>query len=211
MTRSPNQLQIIATATAATTARLEGILRAWRARHEALFTAASSHDVFEAFFLEKLQTNKGSLDAVYIVGLAKRGHPSADRALRRLIIQANEEDRFQALPLSVRAYNSELLVRAPGPIGYSSRAPQTINHFNRDLAISWLISAVGERYPDIPLLYFSRRRARSAASIVGGVFGLTERQARRIFKAHGGLPAMIAEFFLLYTNTLPNEPVSFGR
>jgi hypothetical protein len=161
MVRPPNQLEVYRVA------ELEQFLIGWRRRHERLFSAETSHEIFETFFLERLHANTKSIDAVYIVDLARRGHPAADRALRRFIIEANEEDRFQALPLSVRAYNSELLLRAPSPPGYPSQVPQTINNFNRDCTVGWLIGLVKERYPRcrccIPRSAGARPRTSSAA------------------------------------------------
>ena len=94
--------------------------------------------------------------------------------------------------------------------GYPSQAPQTINNFNRDLAVGRLIEAVKRSCPELPLLYSSNHR-RSAASLVGAAFGLSEVRARRIFHSHNGLARAVAEFFLAHTNTLPNGPPPSGR
>jgi hypothetical protein len=184
---------------------IEKTLAGWHARYQEQFTSQAAHAAFEEFFFKRLRANEGALDAVQIVELARRGHPAADAAVRRLIIEAVEVDRFQELPVSVRAFNSALLLRGPPPTEYPSRAPKVVSHYIRTVAIFRLVGVVQARFPLLPVLYGTERQ-RSVVGLVGAVFGLTEAQARRVYRDYAKLPQMVATFFNTYPTNggMPN-------
>ena len=189
-------------------AEIEEAVRAWRTRYEWHATSEASHRAFEAFFFDRLQNHSKTLDAASIVDVARRGHPAADRALRHYIQLAIEHRRFHELPTSVWDYAREVVARSPLAVGYSSKAPQTGNHFARDVGISLWVNRVKTQWPAVPLLYSSKAR-RSAVALVGTACGLSEAHTRRIFQTRGEMTLRLAEFFHGYTNTLTNEPASF--
>jgi hypothetical protein len=184
------------------------ILVEWRKRHAHVFEPEASHAAFEAFFLRQLQSEEpaaSSIDAIYITDLARRGHPAADVALRKCIILANRAGRFTELPLAVRAYNDELLMRAP-VVKYASQAPEIIDTYIRDHAIGMLVDVVRVRFPHLPVKYGSGPgHPRSVVDLVGGAFGLSEKTANRIYRKHKDIPRRVAEFFLTYTKTGQTE------
>ena len=53
---------------------------------------------------------------------------------------------------------------------------------------------VAKRYPAVPLRYATPPR-KSVAALIGDVFGLSEVQARRIYKADGDVALRIGVFF----------------
>ena len=78
-------------------------------------------------------------------------------------------------------------------------------------AIAFVMGRVHARYPKYPM-FNSRLGRRSVADMVGEAFGVAEAQARRIFKADGGIAQRLGVFFANQTNsTMTNEPVSFVR
>ena len=180
----------------------------WCARHWMFLTSRASHEEFEIFFFEQLQNAKGSLTAADIVDIARRGHPPADRALRHFIQVCSEDRCLDAMPTSVLDYLMRDVATRPPLPEYPSTAPQTANHFARDVAICWWIPLVQERYPKLPRLYSSGKR-RSAVALVGAAFGLSERQTLRIYQARAAMAEQLVRFFHGYTNTSPNTAVSF--
>ena len=191
---------------AAEEANISAAIAEWCAsRHPEGFDSEASYLVLETTFFRLLRTNYGVLDAAVIVDMALRGHPPADRALRRLIAMAIETDRFQTLPLSVRDY-SRRLTEQTSPLGvYSSQAPQVANHFLRDAVLVILMRQVKKSWPAVPLLNSSPTR-HSAAYLVGAPLGLSERQARRIYQADKGQSRRISEFLM----SRPNGPFPNG-
>lgn len=167
-------------------------------RHEHTFTSEASNTAFEAFFLRRLLSSdmvQSSLDAIFIVDLARRGqHPAADAALRKAIILASREGRFDHLPLAVRAYNDELLVRDP-IVYYSPNAPQVINDYVRNIVIGRLVDVVSSKFPFLPKYTSASTGERSPADLVGIAFGFSERQVHRIYKKHREIPALVRDFF----------------
>lgn len=174
----------------------------WHARRPGRFDAEASHRLLEDYFLRMLQINDETIDAALVVELARSGHPPADRALRRFIQQAMELDQFQSLPTSVRDYGRRCVEIAP-LAGYPSRVSQVVDTYMRDVAIVMLMHRVKDRWPAVPLLNSSGRA--SVAALVGPVFGVSERQARRIFQSDRGQARRLAEFLASRPNGgLPN-------
>ena len=188
---------------------IEETVLGMRGRLEEVIGSEASHRFFETDFLRRLHEGTGSLDAGIIVDMARSGHPPADHALRHFIQQHMEADRFQQMPTSVREYARWSLANPPLQVGYASQAPQTVNDFNRDVAIGLLFDMVVMRWPATPQFYSSSRR-RSAAAIIGKTFGLGEDHVRRIVKSRGELCRKIAEF-LVGTSNLTNGPAPFVR
>ena len=110
----------------------------WRTRHLLFLTSEASHENFEIFFFEHLQTSKGSLTARDIVDVARLGDPPADRALRHYIQICSEARRLDEMPTSVIDYlMRDVAAGAPLRSGYPSTAPQVANNVMRDVAICW--------------------------------------------------------------------------
>ena len=103
----------------------------------------------------------------------------------------------------MRDYAREIVGRAPLPVGYPSTAPQLINHFIRDILVCKLINAVRARWPLVPMLYSSKQR-RSAASLVGKCFALSEVQTRRVFLARREIAQKFIEFMDGYRRAPPS-------
>jgi hypothetical protein len=148
----------------------------------------------------------------YIVAMADGGHPPADHALRAVIHEYIDADRFADLPVQVRAFAQRALKRPPLD-GYRSNAPQVVNDFTRDIAICFVVDQIALRFPAVPKLYSSNRH-RSIAGYVALVFTrhgmkLAEQAVRRIYGARQTLARRLAEFML--DNTLPFGTSPKGR
>ena len=154
----------------------------------------ASHNIFKAYFFERLLNFDGMLDAATIVRTARLGHPAADQALRRYIEVAMEADLFHKLPVSVRDYARESLTRAQLGNRYSSKARQVADNFARNVGVCYSMDRVKTRYPEVPLLYSSKER-QSAAALVGKAFELKEVQTRRIYQTDAVIAKTVAEFF----------------
>lgn len=177
----------------------------WRARwHPDGFESDASYRVLEKMYLQRLQDNDEILDASFIVDMALRGHPPADHALRQFIKEAVETDQFQRLPLSVRDYARRMADFAP-LTGYPPRTSRTVNHFLRDACLVILMRRIQAHWPHIPLLNSSSGRT-SIAALVGPVFGLSERQARRIWQDDKGQSRRVTEFMA----SRPFDPMLVG-
>jgi hypothetical protein len=177
------------------------ILVEWRKRNAHVFEPEASHAAFEAFFLRQLQGKEpiaSSVDAIYIVDLARRGVPEADMALRKCIILANREGRYAELPLAVRAFNDEALMRKPAT-EYASQAPKIISNYIRDHAIGRLVEEVKVRFPHMPVKTGSEP-PHSVTGMVGAAFEISEEQTYRIYRSYRNIPRAVAEFFLTYAN-----------
>jgi hypothetical protein len=152
-----------------------------------------------------------ALDVAYIVAMADAGHPPADQALRDCVHAHIDTDRFNELPVQVRAYAQRALKRPP-LAGYPSNCNQVVNNFTRDIAIPFLVDQIVLRWPTVPKLYSSSRH-RSAAGYVALVFTrngnqLAEQQVRRIYAGRQTLAQRLAEFML---GTLPFGDAPKGR
>jgi hypothetical protein len=185
-------------------ANIKAAVRDWCAGwHPEGFSSEASFLVLEKMFFRLLRDNHGTLDAAVVVDQATRGHVPADRALRRLIQMAIETDTFQALPVSVRAYAGRI-VALPPLTEYPSQASQVVNHFLRDSCLVVLMRRVKASWPGVPLLNSSGRA--SVAALVGPAFGVSERQARRIYQADNGLARRVIEFLM----SRPNGELPYG-
>jgi hypothetical protein len=170
----------------------------WHTHHLLFLTSEASHEEFEIFFFEHLQSCEGSLTARDIVDVARLGHPAADRALRHFIQVCTEH--HQQMPASVEDYLiRDVAARPPLDSGYGSTAPQLANNFMRDVAICWWVPLVKRRWPNVPLKNSFRHRS-SAVALVGKAFGLSERQTLRIYEARGTLAEQLIRFFHGYRN-----------
>ena len=137
------------------------ILTYLREKYAHTFEANFSVAAFEAFFLRRMQSEdkaQSSIDAIYICDLARRGDPSADMAVRKCIILANREGRFGELPLAVRAFNDELLMRPP-VTQYPSQAGQIITHLVRDLTLGGLVEVIQTKFPHLPRWNSERQKS----------------------------------------------------
>ena len=118
------------------------------------------------------------------------------------------DHRFPELPLCVQEYAREGLGRAPLTAGYPSRNP-LINNFARNVVLCYAMGRAAKRYPAVPLLYATPPR-KSVAALIGDVFGLSEVQARRIYKADGDVALRIRAirfffFFFFFFFAAPNH------
>jgi hypothetical protein len=159
-------------------AEIERAVRGWRVAHEKWFSSEGSYEFFYAGYLEWLEIG----DPIYVAAVVRAatlGHPAADHAIRRFFRLAAETRRVQLFS-SVLAYMATAVERAPLPIGCASQSSQAVNNFMRDMGITIYIGRVREHWPKVPLLHGQH----SAAAIVGRVFELSARHARRIFRAN---------------------------
>jgi hypothetical protein len=68
-----------------------------------------------------------SVPLAFIVAMADADHPAADHALHTYTHAAIDADRFNDLPLQVRASAQRALTRPSLPPGYSSNQAQVVN------------------------------------------------------------------------------------
>jgi hypothetical protein len=141
-----------------------------------------------------------SLPISYIVAMADAEHPPADHALRIHIHAAIDADRFNTLPVQIRAYAQRALTQPPLPIGYPSNCPQVVNDYTRDIAIRFLIDQIVAHWPTVPKLYGNQTR-HSAAWLLALVFTrhgskLSEQQVRRIYNKRETHSQRLAEFLI---------------
>lgn len=182
---------------------------AWWKLQSNHLTSEASHRLFEECFYEWLIHPEEASDAALVVRVARLGHPPADRALRRYVQAAMDAHRFPQLPLCVQEYAREGLGQAPLTAGYPSRNP-LINNFARNVVLCYAMGRAAKRYPAVPLLYATPPR-KSVAALVGDVFGLSEVQARRIYKADGDVALRIGVFFAGPSDyPLPSGPIPEG-
>jgi len=151
--------------------------------------------------VRQLERGEGaSLPLAYIVAMADAEHPPADHALRIYIHTAIDADRFNHLPLQIRAYAQRALTRPPLPIGYPSNQAQVVNDYTRDVAIRFLVDQIVARWRAVPQLYSNQTR-HSAAWLVALVFTrhgikLAEQQVRRIYNGRQTSARRLAEFLI---------------
>ncbi|MET4514308.1 hypothetical protein [Bradyrhizobium sp. I1.7.5] len=160
------------------------------------------HRHFEDFFFEKLVTfdptvvNPDELSPEDIVKLARDDkHPAADRALFRFADKAMVVDRFQELPMPVREYIRERMRHGQMSQSYPPRTPRVVEHFVRDCAIAFIFGKLRWRLPGWPPYGKQKKGRRSAAALVGEVFGLEHVQVRRIYESDDDLVRKIGAFF----------------
>ena len=201
--RTTQTLALSGTYIEAEEAHIEACILVWVPEYEALITAEESHRLFAADFLRRLQTGGGTLSRDSIIALAKNGHPPAAAALEAFIDQAMDENQFDKLPVSVRAYAREVWGhRRPRlPLRYPSTCWQGLNFFKRDVLIEKLINRICERWTQVPPLYPKGGR-RSAADLVGKCLGLSESTTRRAYLAR----REFAETFIRLLNTYQPLP-----
>ena len=90
--------------------------------------------------------------------------------------------------------------------GYPSRASKIVDNYLRDRAIVLLMAHVKEGWPRTPMRNSTRRGGASAAMLVGLAFGLSERQAKRIYQGDKGQAQRLAAFLA----SRPFGPLSNG-
>jgi hypothetical protein len=148
----------------------------------------------------------------YIISMAKIGHPPARDALDAYIDAVIDANRFDQLPVEVRAYDKHARRRQRAAGGYPSNVPQVVPDFTRDIGIGFLLDQIVLHWPHVPRLHSSRSR-HSAAWLLAVVFdrhgvpGLSERQIRRIDAERQTLSRRLAEFLI---GTIPNGEPPFG-
>jgi hypothetical protein len=173
----------------------------WYLRLADRLNSEAGHESIRDDMLRQLERGQdASLPVTYIVAMADAEHPPADHALRIYIHAAIDADRFNNLPLQVRAYAQRALTRPPLPIGYPSNRLQVVNDYNRDIAIAFLIDQIVLRWPAVPKLYSSGTR-HSAAWLLALVFTrhgikLAERQVRRIYTRRQTIHRRLAKFLI---------------
>jgi hypothetical protein len=177
-------------------AEIIATLEQWYARLADKSTSEAAHMCFRDDMVRQLERGErgenASLPISYIVAMADAKHPPADHALRIHIHAAIDADRFNDLPVQIRAYAQRALTQPPLPIGYPSNCPQVVNDYVRDNAIHLLIDLIVAHWPAVPKLYSSQTR-HSAAWLLALVLTrhgskLSEQQVRRIYngrKTHG--------------------------
>ena len=176
-------------------------LEQWYPRIADKLNSEAGHEAVRDDMVRQLERGNGaSLPVAYIVAMADAEHPPADHALRIYIHGAIDADRFNALPVQVRAYAQRALTRPPLPIGYPSNRPQVVNDFTRDIAICLAIDQIVLRWPKVPQLYGSQTR-HSAAWLLALVLTrhgikLAEQQVRRIYKKRQTINRRLAEFLI---------------
>lgn len=164
-------------------------------------SASAGHEFFEDYFFEKLVTfdatviNQDELSPEEIVKVARAGHPAADRALFRFADKAMVVDRWHEAPMPVREYIRERMRHGEMSPGYPPRVPRTVDHFVRDCAVSYIIDRLTWRLPHIRLYGSRKKGRRSAADLVGSVFGISGEQAKRIHQADQGIAEKLGAFF----------------
>ena len=181
-------------------AEIIATLEQWYPRIADWLTSEFSHEVVRNDMLRQLERGEGaSLPLAYIIAMADAEHPPADDALRSYIHAAIDADRFNDLPVQIRAYAQRALTRPPLPPGYPSNRSQVVNDYSRDTGIRLLIDEIVLRWPAVPKLYSSQTR-HSAAWLLALVFArhgmkpAKEQQMRRIYKERETFPRRLAEF-----------------
>jgi hypothetical protein len=168
-------------------------------RHAHSFTPEASSEAFEAFFIRRLLSPdivQSSMDAIYITGLARAGHPSADGAIRKAIIAARRLERSDELPLAVKAFGDEITAGLRDPVGpYSPNTSGIIDNYVRNLAIGGIVEVLLTKFPFLPKWTSAATGQRSAKDLVGIAFGLSEMEIYRIHKKHRKIPALVRDFF----------------
>jgi hypothetical protein len=199
--RPPMTTSMPATFAEAEEAEIIATLEQWYPRIADKLTSEFAHETMRDNMLRQLERGAAaSLPVAYIVAMADAQHPPADHALRIYIHAAVDADRFNDLPLQVRAYAQRALTRPPLPPGYSSNQAQVVNDRTRDIGIAFLIDQIVLRWPHVPKLYSSQTR-HSAAWLLALVFTrhgikLAEQQVRRIYKARETFARRLAEFLI---------------
>jgi hypothetical protein len=186
--RPPVLTSLPATFAEAEEAEIIATLDQWCARLTNKLNSEAAHERVRDDIVRQLEQGEGAaLPLSYIVAMADAEHPPADHALRLYIHAAIDADRFNDLPVQVRAYAQRALTRPPLPIGYPSNKAQVVNDFNRDVAIRTLIDQIVLHWPAVPQFYSSQTR-HSAAWLLALIFyrhGIKphgEQQIRRIYK-----------------------------
>jgi hypothetical protein len=173
----------------------------WYPRLAEKMTSEAAHEAVRDDMLRQLERGEGaSLPVAYIIAMADANHPPADHALRIHIHAAIDADRFNALPVQIRAYAQRALTRSPLPIGYPSNRPQVVNDYTRNAAIHLCIDQIVARWPGVPKFYSSHTR-HSAAWLLALVFTrhgikLNEQQVRRLYSAWKTHSRRLAEFLI---------------
>jgi len=176
-------------------------LEQWYPRIADKLNSEAGHEAVRDDMVRQLERGEGaSLPVAYIVAMADAKHPPADHALRIYIHAAIDTDRFNDLPVQIRAYAQRALRRPPLPIGYPSNRAQVVNDFTRDIAICLAIDQIVLRWPKVPQLYGSQTR-HSAAWLLALVLTrhgikLAEQQVRRIYKKRQTINRRLAEFLI---------------
>jgi hypothetical protein len=188
-------------------------LEQWYSHIAVRLISEAAHEVMRDEFYQLERGNGASAPrasiVAMIVDMADAGHPAADHALRVYIHAAIDADRFNDLPVQIRAYAQRALRRPPLPPGYPSNRPQVANSFIRDLSIGWLIDEVVRCWPQVPQFYSSQTR-HSAAWLLALVFTrngikLAEQQVRRIYKGRQTIHRRLAEF--LFPRVAAGQPM----
>ena len=196
--------QLPATFAQAEESEIIATLEQWYARLADKMTSEAAHMCFRDDMVRQLERDErgenASLPISYIVAMADAEHPPADHALRIFIHAAIDADRFNDLPVQVRAYAQRALTRPPLPIGYPSNRPQVVNDYTRNIAIPFLLDQIVACWPQAPRHYSSQTR-HSAAWLVALIFTrhgikLSEQQVRRIDKRRQRIGQRLAEFLI---------------
>lgn len=198
--RPPTLTNLPATFAEAEEAEILDTLDQWCGRLTDKLNSEAGHEVVRDDMVRQLDrdvNDAASLPTAYIVAMADAGHPPADHALRIFIHNAIDLDRFNNLPVQVRAYAMRAQLRGPLPIGYSSNRSQVVNDFTRDMIIPILIDQIVLRWPMVPEHYSSQTR-HSACWLLALVLPrhghvLKEQQVRRICKARPTIHLRLAE------------------
>jgi hypothetical protein len=197
--RTPTLTRLPATFAEAEEAGIIATIERWYPRFADKLNSEAGHELVQDDMVRQLERGEGaSLPVAYIVAMADAQHPPADHALRIFIHAAIDADRFNDLPLQVRAYAQRALTRPPLPVGYPSNRSQVINDFTRDIAIPFLIDQIVLRWPAVPKLHSSQTR-HSAACLLALIFTrhgmvLHEQQVRRIYKRRPTIHLRLAKF-----------------
>ena len=199
--RIPIATGLPATFAKAEEAEIIDTLEQWHVRLADRLNSEAGHEAVRDDMLRQLERGEdASLPVAYIVAMADAQHPPADHALRIYIHAAIDADRFNDLPVQVRAYAQRALCRPPLPIGYPSNRAKVVNDFTRDIAICLAIDQIVLRWPKVPQLYGSQTR-HSAAWLLALVLTrhgikLAEQQVRRIYKKRQTINRRLAEFLI---------------
>ena len=199
--RAPMMTGLPASFAEAEEAEIIDTLEQWHVRLADRLNSEAGHEVVRDDMLRQLERGEdASLPVAYIVAMADAQHPPADHALRIYIHAAIDADRFNDLPVQVRAYAQRALRRPPLPIGYPSNRAKVVNDFTRDIAICLAIDQIVLRWPKVPQLYGSQTR-HSAAWLLALVLTrhgikLAEQQVRRIYKKRQTMNRRLAEFLI---------------
>lgn len=197
-TRTPTG-GVPATFAAAQDEIIQSTVNGWRAHiDDAKINSEASCRLIEASLFHQLELHEQGctrLEPREIVDMALAGHGPADAAIRRFAGPRIGDERVHRLPAAVRDYASRAVYSPPLSVAYSSRAPQVVNNFMRDMLIPGMVDMVVTRWPEVPRLY-STPRHRSAASYVGMAWGLKERQTAHICENRPVLSEQLATFMV---------------